>query len=72
VNFDANSLVASLIIGCVGMALFIYGKRQSRTPHMAGGVLLMAYPYFVSDVLLMSGIAVLLVGGLWLAVRLGA
>jgi hypothetical protein len=54
------------------MALFIYGKRQSRTPHMAGGVLLMAYPYFVSDVLLMSGIAVLLVGGLWLAVRLGA
>jgi hypothetical protein len=32
----------------------------------------MAYPYFVSDVLLMSGIAVLLVGGLWLAVRLGA
>jgi hypothetical protein len=51
--------------------MFIYGKRQARVPHMAVGLVMMIYPYFVSNILLMFGIAAVLCLGLWLAVRRG-
>jgi hypothetical protein len=71
VNLDANSFFASLVIGSVGFVSFAYGKKQGRLPQMLVGVLLMGFPYFVSNVLLMLGIAVALLGLLTLAVKLG-
>jgi hypothetical protein len=71
VDLDANAILASIMIGTVGLGVFIYGKRQSRLPHMIAGVGLMAYPYFVSNVLLMAGIAMVALVALWLVVRLG-
>ena len=71
VDVDANALLASILIGTVGLGVFIYGKRQSRLPQMIAGIALMAYPYFVSNVLLMAGIAMALLAVLWLVVRLG-
>ncbi len=71
VDLDANAILASIMIGTVGLGVFIYGKRQSRLPQMIAGVVLMAYPYFVSNVLLMAGIAMGLLAALWLVVRLG-
>jgi hypothetical protein len=68
---DANSLLASLLISSVGVVLFMYGKRQSRFPHMAIGFVLVGYTYFVPDVLLMFAIAAVLLGLLWLAVKVG-
>lgn len=70
-ELDANSLLASLLVSSIGMATFVYGKRQSRLPQMVAGVALMVFPYFVSNVLLMAGIAVVLLVGLWVAVRAG-
>ncbi|HEX8792198.1 MAG TPA: hypothetical protein VF765_14690 [Polyangiaceae bacterium] len=70
-DLDANAILASIMIGTVGLGVFIYGKRQSRLPQMIAGVVLMAYPYFVSNVLLMAGIAMGLLAALWLVVRLG-
>ncbi len=70
-DVDGNALFASIMIGTVGLGIFIYGKRQGRFPHMLAGVGLMAYPYFVSNVLLMAGIAMALLAVLWLVVRLG-
>ena len=55
----------------MGFVAFAYGKRQGRVPHMAVGAVLLIYPYFVSNVLLMLGIAVALVGLLWLGTRMG-
>ncbi|HTQ41894.1 MAG TPA: hypothetical protein VMI75_03985 [Polyangiaceae bacterium] len=71
VDLDANALLASIMIGTVGLGVFIYGKRQSRLPQMIAGIALMAYPYFVSNVLLMAGIAMALLAALWLVTRLG-
>jgi len=71
VDLDANALLASIMIGTVGLGVFIYGKRQSRLPQMIAGIGLMAYPYFVSNVLVMAGIAMALLAALWLVVRLG-
>jgi hypothetical protein len=70
-DFDANALLASIVPSSIGLVAFMYGKRQGRLPHMAIGVVLMIYPYFVSNILLMFAIAGLLSLGLWLAVRLG-
>jgi hypothetical protein len=71
VDFDANTLLLSFVIGSIGLVAFIYGKRQSRFPQMIVGLVLMVYPYFVSNLFLQAGIAIVLLAGLWLAVRLG-
>lgn len=68
-DFDANSLIASLVVSSIGTVAFIYGKRQSRVPHMAIGAILCIFPYFVSDLYLMGGITVALLGALWAGVR---
>jgi hypothetical protein len=71
VDLDGNSLLASLMIGLVGTAFFVYGKKQGRFPHMLVGAVLVVYPYFVSSVAIMAGIAVGLVALLWGVVRMG-
>ncbi len=70
-DFDANALLASIVPSSIGLVAFMYGKRQGRIPHIAVGLVLMVYPYFVSNILLMFAIAGALSLGLWLAVRLG-
>jgi hypothetical protein len=70
-DIDANVLLVSLIVSSIGLVAFMYGKRQSRVPQMAIGFILMAFPYFVSNIPLMLGIAVVLLASLWGAVRLG-
>ena len=51
--------------------LFVYGRKQRRIPHSVGGIALMIYLYFVSNVLTMSLIAVAVIGVLWIAVMRG-
>jgi hypothetical protein len=71
-NLDANSLLLSLLIGCVGFVCFAYGKKQQRFPQMIAGVLLSVYPYFVSNLMLMAGIGVAILVLMTVAIRLGA
>ena len=70
-NIDANSLLAGMLVSSIGFVLFVYGKKQSRFPQLVVGLVLMVYPYFVPSALLMFGIAVCLLGLLWLGVRAG-
>ena len=68
-DFDANSIFASILISGIGFVLLVYGKRQSRVPHMAVGLALLVYTYFVSNLALMFGIAAVLLGLLWVLVK---
>lgn len=70
-DLNANALLASLFIGSVGFVSFAYGKKQRRLPQMLVGFALMAFPYFVSSVPLMFGIAAGLLIALWLMIRFG-
>ena len=70
-DLDANSMMASFLVSGVGFVAFVYGKKQSRYPQLLVGLILMIFPYFVPAVLPMLGIAVLLIAGLWFAVRQG-
>ena len=68
---DPSALFASLFIGTVGFALFMYGKKQQRVPQLAGGIALMGFPYFIDSTAWMLGIAVALLAAVWAAVKLG-
>jgi hypothetical protein len=71
VDLDAGWLIASLVVSSVGFVLTYYGRKMRRAPQLATGVLLMAYPYFVSNLILMFVIAALLLGAMWFALRMG-
>ena len=70
-NLDGNAILASLLIGLVGAACFVYGRKQGRFPPMLVGATMCIYPYFVPNLALMVGIAIALLVALWGAIRLG-
>jgi hypothetical protein len=70
-DIDASSLIAGLFVSSVGFVLFSYGKKMSRPPQMAGGLVLMVFPYFVPGVLWMLAIGAVLCALIWVAVQRG-
>jgi len=70
-NFEPGYLFASLCVGGVGYVLFSYGRKQSRFPHLATGIILLVYPYFVGQVGPMIAIGAALLAVLFAAVRMG-
>jgi len=71
IEFTAGWLFASLLVSSLGLGLFLYGKKQARIPQLVAGLAMMIYPVFVASPLFMLGIGVVLVAGLWFAVRAG-
>ncbi len=70
-NINPTWLLLSLVISAVGMGLFIYGKKQSRIPHLVAGLILMIYTYVVTSALWMILIALAILAALFMLVRLG-
>jgi hypothetical protein len=70
-DFDATGLIVSVVIGLVGCALFLYGKRQQRPAPIVVALALMIFPYFVTSIPLMVAIALGLLGLMVLAGRFG-
>jgi hypothetical protein len=70
-NLDANALLASFLIGLVGAACFVYGRKQGQLSPMVVGTAMVVYPYFVPNVVAMIAIAVALLLAMWGALRLG-
>jgi hypothetical protein len=70
-DLDGNAVLASLFVGLIGTACFIYGRRQGRVPPMAVGAAMVVYPYFVPNAAVILAIAGVLLAALWGAVRLG-
>ncbi|MBU0755160.1 MAG: amino acid transport protein [Planctomycetes bacterium] len=49
-------LMYSLLFSSIGMGYFIYGKKQKRSVPLISGVILCAYPYFVTNPILFFGV----------------
>ncbi|MEQ1595908.1 MAG: hypothetical protein ABL985_12520 [Casimicrobium sp.] len=49
-----------LLFGSVGLAFFIYGKKQQRAVPLVCGIALMVYPYFVPSTAWLIAVGVLL------------
>jgi len=67
---NPGTLLSALIIGALGMGLFIYGKKQQHIPSLLAGVGMCVFPYFVSSLLVMWLLAALFIGGLWASAKL--
>lgn len=70
-DIDAGSFLVSLVVSGIGFVAFMYGKKQQRLPQMAVGIVLMVYPYFISNMWLMAAIALVLLLGMYVLIRLG-
>ena len=52
-GMSTGSIVGNLVFSSVGFIAFVYGKKTMQFRVMALGGALMAFPYFVSDTILM-------------------
>ena len=59
-------LFAGLLFGTVGLAAFVYGKKNASWRPMVIGVALMVYPYFIEQTWLLYGVGVALCAALFL------
>ncbi|ASK34989.1 hypothetical protein [Alloalcanivorax mobilis] len=57
---DVASLIWGFLFGCVGMGLFIYGKKQAVLMPLVCGAALMIYPWFVTKAIWVVVVGVLL------------
>jgi hypothetical protein len=57
-DLDPTYLMLALLFGMVGMALFMYGKKAQRMPHLMAGVALMTCPYFITNVIAMMSVCI--------------
>jgi hypothetical protein len=71
ISFDPSDLFIELVVGLVGFALFVYGKKSERWPQLIAGLLLMVYPYFTNTALQMFTVGAMIIGGLAGALYLG-
>ena len=58
-------LFGSLLFGIIGMAAAIYGMKSALWKPMLIGVILMTFPYFVSQIWLLYAIGCALCGALF-------
>ena len=70
-EFSVGGLVASLVVSTVGFSYFLYGKKQLRTPQLAVGMALVAFPYFMTSTALMLAISAAALACLHLVLRAG-
>ena len=64
-------LFSGLLLGAVGMGMFIYGKKQQRLDCLAVGAVLGVLPMVAHSLLLMWGVAGVCIGGMYARSRLG-
>jgi len=57
---DITYVFFIIFFSAVGLAFFVYGKKQAALVPLLCGLSLMIYPYFVSSTLPLIGIGVVL------------
>ena len=53
-------LLWGVVFGSVGLAYFVYGKKQRRFVPLLCGIALMAFPYFMSNTVLLVVVGLVL------------
>ena len=64
-SFNMANLIGSFIFGSIGFIAFFYGKKQSSWKPLTIGIILMAYPYFISGTTLMYVVGIILTACLY-------
>ncbi len=64
-NMSTGSLISGLVVGSIGTAMFIYGKKQQKFASLGGGILLCVIPMFITSALLLWGLTGATIAGVW-------
>lgn len=54
------SIIWGMLFGAIGVGFFMYGKRQQVIVPLVCGLVLMIYPWFVTNVVLLVVIGIVL------------
>jgi hypothetical protein len=57
---NESLLLWGLLFGSIGLGFFVYGKKQRSVVPLVCGLALMAFPYFVSNTILVVVIGIVL------------
>jgi hypothetical protein len=57
---DSSVLIWGFLFSTFGLGFFMYGKKQGAIVPLSCGLLLMVYPYFISNLILLIVIGVVL------------
>ena len=68
---DPYLLISGLLIGLIGMALLMYGKKSLEPKCICVGLAMCIYPYFVGSLLLLWTIAGLCLAAVYFLPRSG-
>ena len=63
---NSANLIVGGIFSAIGLAAFVYGKKQSRIKPMMIGIGLMVYPYLIAELTTILVIGVLLTTALFM------
>ena len=63
---SAANLIAGGIFSAIGLAAFVYGKKQSSMKPLVIGIALMVYPYLITNTLTVVAIGALLTAALFI------
>jgi len=57
---DPFNIVAGILFGAIGFGYFLYGKKQRKRVPLLCGIVLMIYPYFLTNhiALALIGVAI--------------
>jgi len=55
---SSANLIGGLVFGSIGFVAFIYGKRMNLWKIMLCGLVLMIFPYFIADAVILYAIGV--------------
>lgn len=58
---STSSIMWGILFGAIGAGYLIYGKKQRRSIALLSGVVLCAFPYFVSNIFLMILIGIIFI-----------
>lgn len=58
-------LFGAIVFGLIGMVAFRHGRRSGRPATLGVGVVLMFYPYFVSNTVALYLVGAALCAGIW-------
>ena len=57
---NTGMLLWSFLIGTIGLGYFIYGKKGSNMVALIAGIGMMAYPYFIDNIIVSIIVGIIL------------
>ena len=60
------TLILGIVFSVIGMAAFAYGRKSKKSSPLIGGTILMIFPYFVPNPVLMVLVGAVTLVGMYL------